>query len=991
MDVNRLCRSKGNRRIDGRWLAIGLVWLVLAALPWSAQAYDSVTATKAADNTTTPASFTLTYDQEIEWLATRTGSSTSGDAFCVHSSGGPDDEECFSTSLPSGYSIGTHWLTAGTYSISIEWYGMGPGSYTVHYNRTASISVSPSYHDFGSYDEGDESSNYTFTISSTGDLDVLINNVTSSSPSYFEVSSAPSGQVVPPNRTFRVKFKAGSVPGSHTATITVDGEKDGDHSWDVNTTATVEGYTVEPVPDIDCYGGSCGSASYLGSADHTIGEVKTFSYSFTNDGGAPLILYSVDLYNSGSYTVFSLSSPVSLASVAAGGNRSASIRFAPPASGGEATYCGYLEIQSNDPDEPTKHCYFQAKAHHPVPDMRLSASTLDYGMLELGYSYQKALYVYNDGDARLDFTIADNTPAADQADLNHWVEVSTGYSASYSVGPSPSSPQEIIYTYQPQDISSAPDHHDIQLRITSNDPATPTANVYLTGECIPPIPVDAVLVLDRSGSMSGAAGSWTKIYALRIAASLFTDLLRPSIPGSGFADGMGFSKYNHNSSVYLPFGLVNSASHVNAAIDALSDAAINDVGRLKPDGYTSIGGGMQTGAGILPAPAADRKQVMVVLTDGIENRTPYVSDVLPGITGSRPDLRIYSVGLGDQHDGAKLQEISNVTNGVYYVAGTLEHATFYDLEAFYFKILANATAWQIVADPTVEVDLTNPNTMTIATATIVSSDRAAIFVVMDEEYLRPYYKLELVDPQRQVIDLGTLVGGVPVHKSQRYNYTIYRVVFPDVGQAHAYVGDWDLRITPVGRHVELAPGDDKNVMANRPASQSAAQGKAPIGFVAAVGSDYKLDARIDLDHYQPGATVTMLATLTDRGEPATDGHVTVEVTDPGGTTYAPIELCDDGTHGDLSASDGTWTNRFQQTGLKGTYRFFFRSIGKNYRGELTPREAVRYATLTIEEPDGHRPPPEGRGRCCLPCWLLWIIIVVAILVLVLALRRRGRR
>jgi hypothetical protein len=121
--------------------------------------------------------------------------------------------------------------------------------------------------------------------------------------------------------------------------------------------------------------------------------------SFQNSGTAPLNLTSITLINDSPASPFSLAAPPSTAPVTTGGSRTVQIRFAPPP--GEATYCGHLVIQSNDPDEPTKVCFFRARAHHPVPRMRLESTTLNYRQVELGFSFTKAIVVHNDGDAPL--------------------------------------------------------------------------------------------------------------------------------------------------------------------------------------------------------------------------------------------------------------------------------------------------------------------------------------------------------------------------------------------------------------------------------------------------------------------------------------------------------------------------------------------------------------------------------------------------------------
>ncbi len=89
-------------------------------------------------------------------------------------------------------------------------------------DATASISINPSpSYNFGTVVK-DGSAVKAFTISSTGNLDVRIQSIVSSSP-HFVVENAPTGQNVPPDATFDVEFLAGNIAGTHTATMTLKG------------------------------------------------------------------------------------------------------------------------------------------------------------------------------------------------------------------------------------------------------------------------------------------------------------------------------------------------------------------------------------------------------------------------------------------------------------------------------------------------------------------------------------------------------------------------------------------------------------------------------------------------------------------------------------------------------------------------------------------------------------------------------------------------
>lgn len=595
----------------------------------------------------------------------------------------------------------------------------------------------------------------------------------------------------------------------------------------------------------------------------------------------------------------------------------------------------------------------------PTPQMRIEETVLNYGDVELGFTFTKALVIHNDGDADLTFSVT--TLGAVNSAI--WPEITPLMNTTLTPG---DPPMVLPQRYAPQTTGTSPD--TIQLRVTSNDPSITQQDIMLTGRGIGPIPLDTVLVLDRSGSMSDRVGERFKIDALQVAANLYSDLLRENINNSGTGDKLGFVKYNESNSIYMTLDFINATKRTEVQ-NKLSNSAIGDPAQLKPMGLTGIGGAMQTGASMLLGTPADRKQAMVVLTDGKENQTPSIMDVKDPIQNANRNLKMYSVGLGTDIEPAKLQAITNVGNGYHQVSDSLSGVSLFDLETFYFKIFASAVGMDLVVDPTHVVNLLSPNVIVIDTARIVTSDRTATFLVLDDPVLRSFYDLQFVSPKGQIIMPGVNIGGIPIQESRRHTYKLYRIIFPDLSKANSYVGDWVLRLKPNGRWSQEAV---KNALRESKMNYSTFinphQGLVPIGFAAAVASNYKLDVSVSTVSYLPGTEVRLTASLTDRGWPALDGKVNVTVTSPGGSTHQ-VTLHDDGTHGDQKPGDGAWTNLFVQTAQPNVYKFLFRSTGRNDRGELAPREATRYVTLKQPEP----PPGDGDNkpcRClkeCLPC------------------------
>lgn len=959
-------------------LAGAIVVLVLwcAIAPRTASASVQATKDNASPANVTEAQFTIATNQVIRWSAVYSGGPTDGHSFYLSKVASNLADIPLTTTGQGG---GDQFLSAGTYHISIRTALMGPGFYTIEY--TASMGASPPLsHGFGSsFLTGDPSSApFSFTIHSTGDLPVTLSSAISSDP-HFQVSTAPGGDV-PPDKTFQVRYNPGATAGSFSGIITVTGTSAITTVAPAPVTFTVSGTTQPRVPNIACSGDPD-----LGFADYTVGETRNVARAFQNTGTGQLVLTSILVVNDTTGGVFTANGPPSVSPLANGGTRNVSVHFAPPNTG-EATYSGHLEIHSNDPDEPTKICAFHARGHHPAPRMRLGAATLDYHDVELGFSFTKAITVFNDGDANLNVTVAQTSGNA-AFDLGQWSSLDLG---SATVAPG-TAPHLFLQVYHPTAVS--PPAHIIQLRVSGNDAILPFQDVTLSGQGSNPIPIDSVLVFDRSGSMADASGVHRKIDALQSAADLFTHLLRPNpTPAAITGDKIGYAKFNETASVYLPLDYLDSAGiQLVAAQDRLSAAAIADLARLKPDGSTGIGAGIQTGAGMFTVPGSGaRKHVMVLLTDGKENQTPHIADVLGGVHSSDPSLKMYSIGLGSDIDPDKLQSITNVTNGYHQVTDDLSGTRIYDLESFYFKIFANATGMSLVVDPTYPVMIAGTSPVVVSRAHIISSDRSATFLVLDESVLRGYYRLELVDPLGRVIVLGTTVGGAPVQRLQRFNYTLYRVVFPDPALSPEYVGDWILRLTPNGK---WRPSVDQMrpsiVSRGGEGGVAFARGLIPIGFAAAVASNYRMDVAVQANNYRPGADVTMTATLTDRGWPSTGASVKVDVKTPGGSELKGVTLFDDGTHGDTAANDGVYSNHFTNTAESGSYRLIFHATGRNDRGELGQREESRYVTLAPMVPRGDTNPPP-----CLSCrlvWLLWALALVLLIALLFLVWRCCKR
>lgn len=179
--------------------------------------------------------------------------------------------------------------------------------------------------------------------------------------------------------------------------------------------------------------------------------------------------------------------------------------------------------------------------------------------------------------------------------------------------------------------------------------------------------LSVVQTIDRTGSMD----YYGYIDPAKEKAKLFIDLMQPGeqVGVVSFATSCG-SVVTSPSVDYL-------LQTISSAETEKTDAK-NAVDGLVAKGCTPIGAGMQLGQEQLDGATPGYKPVMILLSDGYENRSPDVADVLPTI----PDETvIYTIALGTTVDETLLQNIATTTGGEYYNSPTIE-----DLQKIYLQL-----------------------------------------------------------------------------------------------------------------------------------------------------------------------------------------------------------------------------------------------------------------------------------------------------------------
>lgn len=816
----------------------------------------------------------------------------------------------------------------------------------------------------------------SFDVAHVGGAALSVTAV-SSSPATFEVMSGGAFSLASGSQAVTVRFRCPSA-GAQSGTITVNAT---DGSATDTETVAVSGSCEVPMAQA-CYA----PASTLAFGQVNTGTSDTENFTVSNCGTAPLVISNVSF--SSTDTVWTgptptppQAFPITLAND--GDSKSFALRIDVPAGlTSDVPYSGTIAIVTNDDvNPPTKTLNVTATGHLPVARIAIDPAhfDIDYRDVELGFRYARPLLIRNTGDLALTFDVV----RQDLADADHAsFGLETGASsATFTIGPS--SERIFRQTFEPAEPDGL-GAKDIVIRIqNTNDNTFTFQDILLHGNGTPPIPIDSVLLLDRSGSMDETAGEGVrKIERLRNAAGLYVELLRDG------TDYLGFTRYDDANDNVMGLGEISAVRAT--ALSTLAD--IGSGGALEPDGGTGIGGAMRTAStqyALSPAvtpPDPAHKKVMVVLTDGNENVDPRILQVIDGTDGQPPlfdehsDLLSYSVGLGvaGNLNEDRLQQITNRGNaGFYHVTGVLTDLNIFALENFYFKIFADAIGQMMVVDPTYEIGLNETLEVPIG---IITEDREALFFFIGE-LPEEAYIFELVDKLGNVITSSTTVGGMSVQVKEKSNWTFFRVKFPAPDINLDYVGIWKFRVRI----------EEPQKWVHEPFATGAGMvggfgqdGRHRMSFQASVGSNYRLAAAVGPGVVQVGETILLRAALTNGGWPAPNAVVRATVGRPdGGASF--VDLHDDGANSDGDPGDGIFGASYTNTFPGGVYRFDFRSDGITERGENVVRMASRSQFVGTSRPD---PEPED----CIPCELLkWIFVVLIVLLLGiigLLLRRR---
>ena len=446
------------------------------------------------------------------------------------------------------------------------------------------------------------------------------------------------------------------------------------------------------------------------------------------------------------------------------------------------------------------------------------------------------------------------------------------------------------------------DYYDLEVTLGTQTDSEKRAVFYL-----PKLAADQVLVIDRSGSMV----DYEKIDAAKNAARAFID-------HTNVDDMIGVVSFETTAAVNYGLKAVTGDPEWNAA-----KAAVN---ALTTGNTTALGSGAKLGYDeIIAKGKEDHDWSLALLSDGMENESPYWADPTVGgvIVPSR--VVVHTVALGRDADTALLGDIAADTDGRAFQAGV--------------DILPAAAAE--AAAPADQV----PAAQTPAPL--------------------PYGpNLPTTLPNR-LADVYKAIGEVNGHQQRVWESTGYfcekltfKLPVEDGLPEAIFTINWDTEKKPITMILTDPKG---NVLKHAPPDVREIQDPTHHQFRVQkpLGGDWIVDLRTSCANYlfilsarsqtsmhlgfglppaerTVGVKIPILAVLADE-KPIAGAEVWALVQGPNAEIKETLQLFDDGRHMDGKGDDGVYGNAFTMTKAPGQYIVKATGWGKNNSGDFFVR------------------------------------------------------
>lgn len=456
-----------------------------------------------------------------------------------------------------------------------------------------------------------------------------------------------------------------------------------------------------------------------------------------------------------------------------------------------------------------------------------------------------------------------------------------------------------------------------------------TFNVTMTATPVARPRTAIALVLDRSGSMSDSAGVLgTKYQLLQSSLQVVSDIMRDT-------DAVGLLSYDDLVTTIAGVTQMGTLSPPGAGRQAIANAITGP--DVTPRGLTAIGQGIMQGASVLDAErtAAGTPYshfAMVVMTDGNENVTPYVTSMSVSTAIAPYSSHIYAIGLGTSTN-VSAGTLGAIANYMLITGDITTNEQRFRLTKYFVQILAGITRTAIVVDPQGELLLGTEHRIPF---TVADGD-----VSIDVIALCPLaflLDMRLEAPDGTIVDRATMSPNVSSFVGGEDAFL--RMMLPAIpGQAAGtHGGEWTA-ILGISRRGLSELWQQLDVKATRVSTNLSMLRKLtslPYSLVVQSYSNLLLEVDVTQNSVNPGEILRLYARLSEYTVPVQGtGTVFVEVTDPHeGVSYVAL----------TEHQPGAFTGSYATT-VQGIYRCRFRAGGYTPRGQPIQREETRTAVV----------------------------------------------
>ena len=461
--------------------------------------------------------------------------------------------------------------------------------------------------------------------------------------------------------------------------------------------------------------------------------------------------------------------------------------------------------------------------------------------------------------------------------------------------------------------------------------------------------VGTVLVLDQSASMqwaSGLPGLTARNDVLKFAAPVFVNLLQED-------NGIGIVAFDHDAHDRMSVQTVGPVGPFepvrNTALGVIAAHAPN------PAGNTAIGDGIENAHNMLTLATGYDERAMVVFTDGHETASKYIADVAPLI-----NERVFAIGLGTaaQIQPAALTALTNGTGGYLLLTGAVGPDDLFRLSKYYLQILAGVTNHDIVLDPEAAI---KPGQIHRIPYDLNEADIGVDVILLCETNM-PLIGFALETPAGDFIDPGVAAANPSIEFVSVQGVSFYRMTLPvPIGVAGAGVGKWHVVLKVDERYYKryLAASEKQPEQYQRLKAHGVRYSLSVQSY-----SGFRLQARLLQSGYEPGATLTIRAVLTEYGLPVegTRARLRAEFTRPDGTTGVLVL-------NEEAPGTGIYVNK-TVAAFSGVYPFRVLANATTLRTRNVTREHLLTGAVWEgggnPSPTGGEEPADGKEGLCEP-------------------------